>query len=202
MFIPLMISCGCYIVFPTVVFALEEKAEPCWCLKIQVLRSTLDPNGKNKFVRATIDRRKEVASNDDENSNKSTLTVIASNLQCTIRCKSITASRTVYQVIIVLTVFILSILSERLGGVQTGEGTGEVFKRKNKFVEEIEQIKRWGKSMKPFIVVEQDLKIDWSSDIWLGKNNDVETSSTVWIRYTKTQLKSVQDNNNKKFIAQ
>ena len=95
--------------------------------------------------------------------------------------------RYIYQMIIISSVFILSALSKKLTGSKTG--TLENFKRRNRFIEEIENIKRWGNSMKPNVIVEQDWKIDWTSDIWLD-NNDVETSSTVLIHYKKTQVKT------------
>ena len=98
--------------------------------------------------------------------------------------------RYIYQVIIISSVFVLSALSKKLAGSKTG--TLENFKRRNRFIEEIENIKRWGNSMKPNVVVEQDWKIDWTSDIWLD-NNDVETSSTVLIHYKKTQVKARDD---------
>lgn len=96
--------------------------------------------------------------------------------------------RCIYQVIIISSVFILSVLSKKLAGSKTH--TVETFKRRNRFVEEIEDIKRWGDSMKLNVIVEQDWKIDWTSDIWLDRNDDVETSSTVLIHYKKTQVKT------------
>ena len=56
--------------------------------------------------------------------------------------------------------------------------------------------------MKPFAIMEQDWKIDWSSDIWLANNNAVETSSTVCIQYKKTQLKNTPENKHWKYIKQ
>jgi hypothetical protein len=96
-----------------------------------------------------------------------------------------------YQVIIISSVFILSALSKKLAGSKTR--TAEIFKRRNRFVEEIEDIKRWGNSMKPNVIVEQDWKIDWTSDIWLDPNKDVETSCTVLIHYKKIQVKTRDD---------
>mgnify|MGYP002803401972 CR=1 FL=1 len=96
----------------------------------------------------------------------------------------------IYQVVVISSVFVLSALSEKLAGSKTG--TLENFKRRNRFIEEIENIKRWGNSMKPNVIVEQDWKIDWTSDIWLD-NNDVEISSTVLIHYKKTQVKTRDD---------
>ena len=95
--------------------------------------------------------------------------------------------RCIYQVIIISSVFILSVLSKKLAGSKTH--TVDTFKRRNRFVDEIEDIKRWGDSIKPNVIVEQDWKIDWTSDIWLDRN-DVETSSKVLIHYKKTQIKT------------
>ena len=96
--------------------------------------------------------------------------------------------RYIYQVIIISSVFILSVLSKKLAGSKTN--TVDTFKRRNRFVEEIKDIKRWGNSMKPNVIVEQDWKIDWTSDIWLDRNDDVESSSMILIHYKKTQVKT------------
>lgn len=99
--------------------------------------------------------------------------------------------RCIYQVIIISAVFILSVFSKKLAGSKTDRA--EVFKKRNRFVEEIEEIKRWGHSVKPNVIVEQDWKIDWTSDIWLGRDNDVESASSVLIHYKKTQVRTLED---------
>ena len=107
-------------------------------------------------------------------------------------CKSGNIWRCIYQVIVLSSVFILSALSKKIAGSKTHARA--LFKRRNRFIDEIEDIKRWGNSIKPNVIVEQDWKIDWTSDIWLDCNNDVETSSTVLIHYKKTQVKTRDDN--------
>lgn len=197
MFIALFLSVGCCIAFPVIVNAFEETPEPCWCLKVQVPRSTRSlvcDDEKNKLVGATTGRKNpEAVTNNDKKSNETKVCDINGYSECVIRCTSGNMWHPVYQVIIVSAVLVLSILSEKLGGFRAVESTGEVFKRRNKFIEEIERIKRRGKSMKPFAIVEQDWKIDWSSDIWLGKDNEMETSSSVCIKYKKTQVKRIHE---------
>ena len=195
MFIGLFLSAGCCFLFPMIACALKEKVEPCWCLKIQGSQSRLDSNDINtKFNRETMDRRKQITKANDEHSNETKLGYIYGYSECINRCTSGNNWHAVYQVVIAFTIFILSIFSGKLGGFETVGCNFESFKRRNKFVDEIEQIKRWGRSMKPFAIMEQDWKIDWSSDIWLANNNAVETSSTVCIQYKKTQLKNTSEN--------
>lgn len=196
MFIGLFLSAGCYFLFPMIACALKEKVEPCWCLKIQGSQSRLDSIDINtKFDRETMVRKKQITKANGEHSNETKLRYIYDYSKCIDRCTSGNNWHTVYQVVIALTIFIVSIFSGKLGGIETVGSNFEAFKRRNKFVDEIEQIRRWGRSMKPFAIVEQDWKIDWSSDIWLTNNNVVETSSTVRIQYKKTQLKSTSGNN-------
>lgn len=97
-----------------------------------------------------------------------------------------------YPLLIASSVFILSILSNKLAGnMTTTTKNVDIFKRRNRFVEEIEKIKRWGNSLKPNVIYKQDWKLDWTSNIRLGIDNNVEAFSTVFIHYKKTQIKTL-----------
>lgn len=182
----LLLSVVYYTGFTTRVYA-DENVTRRWCLRIEEhlskdssIYERLAPNTTSILVKGS-----QVMINDN---------VLNQTILCDSSitvCTSGNILRCIYEVIIISTVFILSVLSKKLAGSK--RHTAEIFKRRNRFIEEIEDIKRWGKSMKPNVIIEQDWKIDWTSDIWLGRNNDVETSSTVLIHYKKTQVKTRDD---------
>lgn len=190
----LLLSVLHYTVFITSVYA-DEDVKRCWCLRIHEYVSTEGSvyEQRVKNTASVLMEKKQVKLINNKDLNQTLLCDSSAYTECLARCTSGNIWRSVYQAIIISSVFILSVLSEKLAGSKTHPF--ELFKRRNRFIEEIEEIKRWGDSMKPNIIVEQDWKIDWSSDIWLGNNNDVETSSTVLIHYKKTQVKSLEDQN-------
>jgi hypothetical protein len=160
-----------------------------WCLEIQHRsKSSSIYEQRASNVTSTFVRGSQVMI-DDKFLNQ-TILCDSSVARCTSGNTRENIWRYIYQVIIISSVFILSALSKKLAGSKTG--LLESFKRRNRFIEEIENIKRWGNSLKPNVIVEQDWKIDWTSDIWLD-NNGVETSSTVLIQYKKTQVKTRDD---------
>ena len=166
----LFLAVGYHTIFSACVNAevyADDNVKRYWCLGIQEHLTkegcTYEQRGIN--TASILIKGNHVLINDKDLNQTILCDSSAVHAECARASTAGNIWRSIYQVIIISSVFVLSVLSEKLAGSKTH--TCDVFKRRNRFIEEIEAIKRWGKSMKPNVIVEQGWKIDWTSDIWL-----------------------------------